>query len=205
MLLHSWVSYFSFFPYLPTEANTAVFLPLCTNFMATAGLSYRIYKETRHESAPSMQNKARLRLIAMGLIETGFFYSAIQLSNCVISAIALDRSIRGIFPLPVDILWALAVLGALNAMTPVRVLVHSPALFVTIFSSISVLGNCDDSYYCQNQHYRRDRQSSGFDQRSLCALAAQECFQRYPRTLCNIVVFQSCDISAFIHRDNCIK
>lgn len=92
------------------------FLGLCTNFMVTAGLSYRIWSETRHDFASSMQNKTRLRQIAMGLIETGFIYFAAQLSFTVILAMAWYSEARFTFE---DFMLSYTITNTLNAFIPV--------------------------------------------------------------------------------------
>lgn len=110
---------FSSYLYLIAYTNLGVFLPLCTNAIATASLSYHIWKETRYEFGPSAQNRGRLRLVAMGLIETGLIYFAVQLGNSVVISMQWYENAVDIDGASIDIDGATQWLGALNSMIPV--------------------------------------------------------------------------------------
>lgn len=130
------------------NTNAGVFLPLCTNFMTTTSLSYRIWKETRYCEglAPSLHNKTRLRRIAVGLVETGFIYFAVQLSYTVTTAMILYEDTYSGHP-SVDVSWAWNVTNPLNAMIPV----HSLVYFREFAYQVFITGNSYDAYCRQDQ------------------------------------------------------
>lgn len=111
---------FYFILHLRSDDTIGVFLPLFTNFSATASFSYLIWKETGHQYAPSFQNQARLRRVAISLIETGFIYLAIELAFAVTVVVIWYEAVRGTGMPAVDAIWAYSVLGALSSQIPVR-------------------------------------------------------------------------------------
>lgn len=117
--------------------------------MATTALSYYIWKETRYEFAPSMPNKIRLRRVAMGLIETGFIYFAVQFSYFIVIAIGWYEWTHGSNQPSVDLWWAEEVTNAMFAVIPVRWLV---GLLPKSSNQACVSGNSNDSNCRKNQH-----------------------------------------------------
>lgn len=88
--------------------------------MATGGLSYRIWVETGHDLTPSTRNRTRLRQVAVGLIETGSIYLAIQLSYTITVAVAWYQINHDPHKRPsAEFWWAWNVIGAFETMIPV--------------------------------------------------------------------------------------
>lgn len=141
--------------------------------MATTSLSYHIWKETRHDFAPSLQNKARLRRVALGLIETGFIYFAFQLSYTVILVkfvYDFKYSSSGTGPV---LVWY--VTSVLNAQIPVRWLVHIIVSVITdVLIKLYLPGNIYNPHCCQNQHYQYYWQSPRAYHRSIYPLAVHQ-------------------------------
>lgn len=99
--------------------------------MATTGLSYRIWVETQHDFSPSTHNRARLRRVALGLIETGFIYLTIQLSYTVTTAVIWYQYTHGNHTPTMGVTWAWNVTNPLNAMIPVSDLARFVLLAAT--------------------------------------------------------------------------
>lgn len=116
--------------------------------MATASISYLIWVETRNEIAPYVRNKARLRLIALGLIETGFIYFAVQLSYSVVIAVTWYQYTHGDGNPSNDVNWAFSIISAFSSMIPVSWLSTSPLVCGRFAHQASLLGNSANTYCC---------------------------------------------------------
>lgn len=147
-----WVRSFPLSSLFSTDLNVGAFLRLCTNLIATAGLSYRIWVETGHDNGLSAESQARVRRVALGLIETGSIYLAVQLSYTVTTSITWYQLTHGSGLPPVDSLWAWSVTNALSTMIPVRFITEIPILVTMASHQSFILGNSGHSHCRQNQY-----------------------------------------------------